>query len=169
MPPLTFHRAGPPKTTRPGPEIPSFYHLPSTQEAAGVCQGLTCFVSRHLDPGRWRAATGQTTRVQCLGKCYIGPASAEDTDRPRVEVAAREPVVLGRLARLPSPRAVASAAAPAWTRVPAERSRTSPSLPWGFPRIGRARPVRIAGPGASFRWAPAMGGSHRCFPSTMRP
>ena len=96
---LAFYRAGPPRTTPPGPEIPSFYHLPGSPDAALSCQGLACFVARHTHPERWRVATDQTTRVHCLGKCYAAPASSEDADRPRIEVASRESIVLGRLVK----------------------------------------------------------------------
>jgi NADH:ubiquinone oxidoreductase subunit F (NADH-binding) len=92
-------RSGPPRTTGPGGEVSSFYHLQSAPEAGEFCQGLACFVARHLDPERWHASAAQQARVHCLGKCHIAPASAADVDRPRIEITARQPIVLRRLVK----------------------------------------------------------------------
>ena len=96
---VTSPPPGPPRTSAAGPERASFYHLATPPEGTERCQGLACFVARHLDADRWRAATAQQTRVHCLGKCHIAPASAADEDRPRIEVAAPEPIVLDRLVK----------------------------------------------------------------------
>jgi NADH:ubiquinone oxidoreductase subunit F (NADH-binding) len=81
------------------PEVESFYHLDGVDIAASSCQGLACFVARHLNPERWNSAEGQRQRVYCLGKCYAGPASGKDTSRPAAVVDARTAIVLERIAR----------------------------------------------------------------------
>jgi NADH:ubiquinone oxidoreductase subunit F (NADH-binding) len=78
-------------------EIQSFYHLSGKEIDNKSCQGLACFVARHLDPERWRAAAAQDPRIYCLGKCYMAPSSAADEERPRVEVRSRVPIVLDRI------------------------------------------------------------------------
>ena len=90
-------RSGPPRTTGPGGEVASFYHLRTAPEAGELCQGLACFVARQLHPARWQDSASQAARVQCLGNCHLAPASASDVERPHVEVRSREPIVLGRL------------------------------------------------------------------------
>jgi NADH:ubiquinone oxidoreductase subunit F (NADH-binding) len=77
--------------------VDSFYHLAPHSVAEGVCQGMACFVARHLDAARWQQACGQTPRLYCLGKCYAAPASSATEDRPRVEARVSEPIVLSRL------------------------------------------------------------------------
>src|SRR5688572_5188248 len=89
-----------PASQGPGdPSADSFYHLARTDVRRCSCQGLACFVARHLDPGRWRAAALEQPRVYCLGRCYAGPAHGADGTRPAVTVDAREGIVLGRIAR----------------------------------------------------------------------
>ena len=72
----------------------SFYSLAEDAFDGKACQGLACYVARHLNPGRWEQACSQSGKLYCLGKCYAGPATAADTARPRIEVGAREAVVL---------------------------------------------------------------------------
>jgi NADH:ubiquinone oxidoreductase subunit F (NADH-binding) len=80
-------------------EFRSFYHLADVDLDDQCCQGLACFVARHLDPDRWREATADGPRVYCLGKCYAAPSSGRDEGRPpHVEVDAPEAIVLERVA-----------------------------------------------------------------------
>jgi NADH:ubiquinone oxidoreductase subunit F (NADH-binding) len=78
--------------------IDSFYHLARVGEAEQFCQGTACFVARHLDSGRWSAATSQEQRVYCLGNCFAAPASSRDVARPKMTIRSREPIVLGPIA-----------------------------------------------------------------------
>ena len=79
------------------PHIDSFYHLPGEHISEKACRGTACFVARHLNPGRWREANSEAAPVYCLGKCYSAPASGSEDERPRIELHAREPVVLGHV------------------------------------------------------------------------
>ncbi len=80
-------------------EFQSFYHLADVDLDDRSCQGLACFVARHLDPERWRGANVAGPRVYCLGKCYAAPASGRDDSRPaHVEVDAPQAIVLERIA-----------------------------------------------------------------------
>jgi NADH:ubiquinone oxidoreductase subunit F (NADH-binding) len=80
-------------------DVQSFYHLTDVDLDDRCCQGLACFVARHLDPARWREATAAGPRVYCLGKCYAAPASGRDESRPpHVEVAGPQGIVLERIA-----------------------------------------------------------------------
>ena len=81
-----------------GLALDSFYHLAGHDLANKRCHGLACFVARHQSPGRWLETTSQSPRVYCLGKCYLGPSSVLDDERPRVEIHSRFPVVLERIA-----------------------------------------------------------------------
>ena len=81
------------------PAADSFYHLTRTDVRRCGCQGLACFVARHLDPDRWHQAASEQPRVYCLGRCYAGPARGSDATPPAVVVDAREAVVLARLSR----------------------------------------------------------------------
>ncbi len=74
--------------------VRSFYHLRGAPIERRSCQGLACFAARAANPARWRQATAESSRVYCLGKCYLGPASTEDTHRPHIESRARQPVLL---------------------------------------------------------------------------
>src|SRR5262249_23696458 len=60
-----------------------------------------CFVARGLNPEVWKRAEEQKgehgAKLYCLGKCYIGPATADDTRLPRMEGHSREPVVMERV------------------------------------------------------------------------
>lgn len=78
--------------------VNSFYHLAAHDLADLRCRGLACFVARREDPELWLQATSQSPRVYCLGKCYSAPSSSLDEERPRVEVHARFPIVLKRIA-----------------------------------------------------------------------
>jgi formate dehydrogenase iron-sulfur subunit len=75
--------------------VGSFYHLRGGALEHRHCQGLACFAARAANPGRWQQATAESSRVYCLGKCFLGPASTEDTRRPHIESRARQTVLLG--------------------------------------------------------------------------
>ncbi len=77
--------------------VESFYHHVRLNGGETMCQGTACFVARRLDRERSLVSESQTARVYCLGKCYAGPASTLDRERPRVEVHSREPIVLERV------------------------------------------------------------------------
>lgn len=55
-------------------------------------------MARHLDPGCWARACSQSNWVNCLGECYASPACGTQAPPPRMEVRAREGIVLSRLA-----------------------------------------------------------------------
>lgn len=74
----------------------SFYHLRDIAVADRACAGLACFAARQDDPARWLQAQAEP-RVYCLGRCHAAPAHGGDDVRPRVEVQAREPVLLERI------------------------------------------------------------------------
>ncbi|MBI2816707.1 MAG: NADH-quinone oxidoreductase subunit D [Acidobacteria bacterium] len=76
--------------------LDSFYHL-DADPVPTACRGLACFVARHLNAPAWREATAHSERVYCLGKCYAAPACTDEDQRPRVEVHASTPVLLGRV------------------------------------------------------------------------
>jgi len=77
--------------------VQSFYHLADVAIDDQSCQGIACFVARHLHAARWTAASTSPTRVYCLGKCYMAPAAATDEARPRIENHASQAIVLERL------------------------------------------------------------------------
>lgn len=81
------------------PSADSFYHLARIDVRRCGCQGLACFVARHLDPDRWRQAASEQPRVHCLGRCYAAPARGSDATRREVHVDAREGIVLERISR----------------------------------------------------------------------
>ena len=83
---------------RETPDVKSFYSLANVDLDQAHCQGTACFVARHLNDERWRAAERQSPRVYCLGKCYAAPANGADTVRPIMEIHCRSPVVLERIA-----------------------------------------------------------------------
>jgi len=62
-----------------------------------VCQGLACFVARHLNKQRWAIAKSQMPRVYCLGKCYAAPSAGDEDGKPIVGIDSPEPVVLGNV------------------------------------------------------------------------
>ncbi len=82
-----------------GPEVESFYHLAGCDLSRRKCGGTACFVAGNTfgetpalpEPGK--------PRVACLGRCFEAPVIGLSPTRPRIEVHAREGVVLGRLAR----------------------------------------------------------------------
>jgi formate dehydrogenase iron-sulfur subunit len=74
--------------------VASFYHLRGAPLAGRACQGLACFAARAANPERWKQATAEPSRLYCLGKCYLGPASSDDTERPHIESRARQTVLL---------------------------------------------------------------------------
>jgi NADH:ubiquinone oxidoreductase subunit F (NADH-binding) len=75
----------------------SFYHLGSDGVAGKACQGMACFVARHLSPKVWRDASGKSPRVYCLGKCYAAPAASTAVERPSAAVDSSESIVLKRI------------------------------------------------------------------------
>jgi NADH:ubiquinone oxidoreductase subunit F (NADH-binding) len=74
----------------------SFFHLRAVTIGDQACQGTACFLARHRDPATWERAAHASPRVYCLGRCFAAPATAADTGRPHVEVAAPRAVVLDR-------------------------------------------------------------------------
>lgn len=81
-----------------GAHVESFYHLRHFDAETDACRGLACFVARHFDPERWAAACSQADQVHCMGECYAAPARGTQAPLPRIEVKAREGIVLSRLA-----------------------------------------------------------------------
>ncbi len=79
---------------QPGPEIESFYHLGGCDLRGRACQGTACFVARE---SCGEAQPSGDPRVYCLGRCFEAPAIGLPGARPRIEVHAREAVVLARL------------------------------------------------------------------------
>jgi formate dehydrogenase iron-sulfur subunit len=75
----------------------SFYSLTKVALESKACQGLACYVARHLDQGTWDKACAQPGKLYCLGKCYAGPATDATSSRPIIEVHSRQPVVLERI------------------------------------------------------------------------
>ena len=80
-----------------GADVESFYHLSAADIPASACQGLACFVARHLAPSAWPDSPRSEPRVYCLGKCYAAPARGSDNARPACAVDAPQPIVLARL------------------------------------------------------------------------
>jgi NADH:ubiquinone oxidoreductase subunit F (NADH-binding) len=80
----------------PGPEVDSFYHLRECDLAGCACDGTACFVARNA---RHEAHPTNSSRVYCLGRCFESPAAGLSNCRPRIEIDARESVVLSRLAK----------------------------------------------------------------------
>lgn len=78
-------------------DVGSFYHLTGCQLAGKTCNGMACFVARHLNPARWAAAERQSPRVYCLGQCFAAPAMAGLTARPHMEARASRTIVLQHL------------------------------------------------------------------------
>lgn len=75
----------------------SFYHLAETELKNRHCRGLACFAARGRDTARWGRAVTEEPQIHCLGKCYIGPASTEEDQEPRIESRARQTMLLGNL------------------------------------------------------------------------
>lgn len=75
----------------------SFYHLAHDSLQHRLCQGLACFAGRGDNSVRWKEAQQSEPRVYCLGKCYCGPASAEQENLPQISSRATQTVLLGRL------------------------------------------------------------------------
>lgn len=76
----------------------SFYHFSDVPELQ-PCQGLACFVARHLNPQKYALGADAEHRVHCLGKCFLSPACGADDGRPAIEAHCRTPVVLPRILR----------------------------------------------------------------------
>jgi NADH:ubiquinone oxidoreductase subunit F (NADH-binding) len=85
--------------------IASFYHLPDAALENGHCEGLACFVARHLGAGGREQTGAGGGKISCLGRCYqapVGPGndrSGDGSDRPRIEIHAPHGIVLSRLVR----------------------------------------------------------------------
>ena len=96
----------PPEQATRCPDVPrhlaSFYHLNGVPMAGKLCNGMACFVARHLNRRRWAEAEQQESRIYCVGQCFAAPAVAVEHARPYMEVRARHGVVLGRLIRGPT-------------------------------------------------------------------
>lgn len=78
--------------------VDSFYHLREFDPEHDGCTGLACFVARDLNPLRWARACAQKHQVCCLGECYAAPVLGTDAAPPRMEVHAREGIVLKQIA-----------------------------------------------------------------------
>ena len=74
----------------------SFYHFPKITKKQ-ACQGMACFVARHLDPAKYESALESKYAVNCLGKCFLAPACGGDEARPRIEARCQTPVLLARV------------------------------------------------------------------------
>lgn len=75
----------------------SFYHLVHVPLTGHACQGLACFAARNNAPQRLQQAQARTPPLFCLGKCYQGPAIADEEMRPNVEVLSRHAVLLANV------------------------------------------------------------------------
>jgi len=82
-----------------GAEVESFYHLVGCDLSRRKCSGTACFVARNSLGGAPALPESGEPRIACLGRCFEAPVIGLDRARPRIEVHAREAVVLGRLAR----------------------------------------------------------------------
>jgi NADH:ubiquinone oxidoreductase subunit F (NADH-binding) len=100
MPKVLKSEAGVPMQTEQHlSSIDSFYHLSGETIDGKVCQGMACFVARHLNQQRWQQASTQNPRVYCLGKCYAAPSSSSEDQQPTIRVDARQAIVLSQLIR----------------------------------------------------------------------
>ena len=86
----------PPLRRRPNE---SFYHLAHVPLTGHACQGLACFAARNNAPQRWQQAHARTPPLFCLGKCYQGPAVADEETRPHIEVLSRHAVLLSNVVK----------------------------------------------------------------------
>lgn len=80
-------------------DVASFHHLRDCSLAGKPCNGMACFVARHLNLTRFAEAEKQGPRVYCLGQCFAAPAVAGSPARPHVEARSLHAVVLGRLVK----------------------------------------------------------------------
>lgn len=80
------------------PHVESFYHLRNFDAEHDGCQGLACFVARHLNPECWQRACSQRNWINCLGECYASPACGTLAPPPRIQIACAEGIILPRLA-----------------------------------------------------------------------
>ncbi|MFO1464382.1 MAG: NADH-ubiquinone oxidoreductase-F iron-sulfur binding region domain-containing protein [bacterium] len=76
----------------------TFYHL-AGPSLPPYCQGIACFVARHLRPERFAQAEAQTPRLYCLGRCFAAPAALEENPQPNIEIRAPRGVVLDRIVK----------------------------------------------------------------------
>jgi hypothetical protein len=137
----------------------SFFHLSSITIGDQACQGTACFLARHRDPATWGRAARASPRVHCLGRCFAAPATAADTGRPHVEVAA--------------PRAWCWTASPPAARPPSPPTgRTTGTRPWTKPcASGHSRSSRRSRPRgcAAAAGRPSRRGASGGRPSTRAP
>jgi NADH:ubiquinone oxidoreductase subunit F (NADH-binding) len=77
----------------------SFYHLADRDVTRMHCNGLACFVARHLKPAEWSQAERQAPPLHCLGHCYAAPANGSCREQPNIQCPAPEPIVLSRILR----------------------------------------------------------------------
>jgi len=82
-----------------GAEVESFYHLVGCDLSRRRCEGTACFVAQNALGGAPVLPAPGEPRIACLGRCFEAPVIGLDRARPRIEVQAREGVVLSRLAR----------------------------------------------------------------------
>jgi formate dehydrogenase iron-sulfur subunit len=75
-------------------DVASFYHLRGGTLSGRACRGLACFVARHDATERWAQACRSESRLHCLGRCHVAPASAGDLARPAMVPLVDDPVVL---------------------------------------------------------------------------
>lgn len=75
----------------------SFYHLREGEVREGRCSGMACFVARDRKADDGKAPQRPNPPTYCLGKCYAAPASGACKERPHVECAAPEAIVLPRI------------------------------------------------------------------------
>jgi NADH:ubiquinone oxidoreductase subunit F (NADH-binding) len=76
----------------------SHYHLSEVSLTNQPCQGLPCFVAAGDNLLAPLPPPADTPRVYCLGNCFAAPTRGVPVGRPPVTVAAREGIVLSRLA-----------------------------------------------------------------------
>ena len=93
---VTSPPPGPPRTSAAGPEPRRSITCSRRPKGRSSARASRASSRGTSIPGAG-AASAQETRVHCLGKCYIAPASAADAGPPRIEVVSREPIVLRRL------------------------------------------------------------------------
>ena len=103
-------------------ETSEFFHLRGVLVDGLPCVGTACFVARHLDPDRWRAAEQSASPLRCAGSCHRAPALGGDPTRPAIVADAPTPVVLERLASGPVPDLAAYVASGGYTALEQARS-----------------------------------------------
>lgn len=92
------HTESPLPSAAHSPNLDSFYHLSDNDLESKVCNGIACFVARHLNQERWQKSLAQNSKVYCLGKCFNAPSTSSDDGEPRIEIHSRKAIVLRRIA-----------------------------------------------------------------------